>query len=439
MGEGTHCHLSMIDIAAIALVFLIFSLTSRKLAKSVINAPIFFLISGIFIGSDLLTSAGVGDIAPILLFVGVTTLGLSFFNNAARTGFSALKGDISLPFRLLFLGLPLTVLAGTFLAVWLFPELKWIEAALLAVILTPSDTNLIGLVLNNPRVPQRIRQAINIESSLNDGFTTPMASILIILSQVQLRYNVVKYRLIEPFQQIAVAILVGIFVGALGGWFLRLAEEKKWIVPSFQGLVFPSLTMLVLSLSAYYGGNYFIASFVAGIFLTLFIKQISEKEISFSDTLMNLFNLLIFLFLGQIFFELKEEFTWQIFLYAFLSLTLVRILPISIAMWRKKLDISSLLFMGWFGPRGLASIVLATIVVAGVPDIPHGHTIILTVVVTVSMSVVLHGLTAIPFSQWYGDRMEKLPPSAPELYVEDDDFSTLVQSRFAEYQQKWKF
>jgi len=94
--------------------------------------------------------------------------------------------------------------------------------------------------------------------------------------------------------------------------------------------------------------------------------------------------------------------------------------------------------MGWFGPRGLASIVLATIVVAGVPDIPHGHTIILTVVVTVSMSIILHGLTALPFSQWYGKRMEKLPPSAPELYVEDD-LSALVQSRFAEYQQRWKF
>ena len=429
----------MIDIAAIALVFLIFSLISRKLARSVINAPIFFLISGIFIGSDLLSSAEVGDIAPILLFVGVTTLGLSFFNNAARTGFSALKGDISLPFRLLFLGLPLTVLAGTFLAVWLFPELKWIEAALLAVVLTPSDTNLIGLVLNNPRVPQRIRQAINIESSLNDGFTTPMASILIILSQVQLKYEVVKYHLVEPFQQIAVAIVVGIFVGAIGGWFLHLAKERKWIVPSFQGLVFPSLTMLALSTSAYFGGNYFIASFVTGIFLTIFIKQIGEREIAFSDTLMNLFSLLIFIFFGQMLYNLREEITWQVLLYAFFSLTIVRILPVSISMWRKKLDFSTLLFMGWFGPRGLASIVLATIVVAGVPDIPHGDTIILTVVVTVSMSIVLHGLTAIPFSQWYGDRMEKLPPSAPERYMEDDHFSTLVQSRLAEYQEKWKF
>ena len=409
----------MIDIASIAFVFLIFSLISRKLEKTIINAPIFFLISGILIGSDLIKSVGLSDVRPILLFVSITTLGLSFFINAARTGLRALRGDISLPINLLVFGLPLTVLLGTLLATWLFPQLKWVEAALLAVILSPSDTNLISHALNNSRIPARIRQAINIESSLNDGLTTPIAAILIALSQVQFGYATIKYHLAFPFQQILVAILAGALVGALGGWLLQLAEKKEWVVPSFQGLVLPSLTILALSLSAEFGGNYFIASFVAGIFLTFFVKEISQHQIAFSETLTNLLSLLIFLFLGQMLFKLKEEITWQIFAYALGSLTFVRIMPVALALWRKKLHPASILFIGWFGPRGLASIVLAIIAVGNLSDIQHGDAIILVVAVTVSLSIILHGLSAIPFSLWYEKRMEKLPPEAVEIYIAD--------------------
>jgi NhaP-type Na+/H+ or K+/H+ antiporter len=404
----------MIEIAAIALVFLIFSLLSRRLANTVVSAPMFFLLVGILLASDLVRIVSFEDAAPLLLYVGVAALGFSFFTDASRISLAALPGNISLPARLLLVGLPLTFLLGTLLAHWLMPKLVWVEAALLAVILTPADTGLITVFLNTPQVPKRVRQALNIESSLNDGLTTPIAAILIVLSQTRLGYEPIHYRLSFPVEQILVALLVGAAVGGLGGWLLRKAVRQEWIVPSFQGLVFPSLTILALTLASYLNGNYFIACFVGGATLGFFARDLSPQHSAFVETLTHLLSLVVFLFLGAIVVELWSALTWPIIFYALLSLTVVRILPVAAAMWGKGLRWESLLCLGWFGPRGLASIVLATIVVANVSGIPHADTIIAAVAATVALSVILHGVSAIPLVAWYSRRMGRLGAKAPE-------------------------
>lgn len=404
----------MIEIAAIALVFLFFSLLSRRLAKTVISAPMFFLLAGILLASDLVRVVSFEDAAPMLLYVGVAALGLSFFTDASRISLAALPGNISLPARLLLVGLPLTFLLGTLLAYWLMPKLVWAEAALLAVILTPADTGLITVFMNTPQVPVRVRQALNIESSLNDGLTTPIAAILITLSQSRLGYEPMRYRLYFPVEQILVALLVGASVGGLGGLLLRKAVRQEWIVPSFQGLVFPSLTMLALTLASYLNGNYFIACFVGGAALGFFVHDFSPQHSAFAETLTHLLSLVVFLFLGAKVVELWSAITWPIIFYALLSLTVVRILPVAAAMWGKGLRWESLLCLGWFGPRGLASIVLATIVVGNLSGIPHAETIIAAVAATVALSVVLHGASAIPLVAWYSRRMERLRAESPE-------------------------
>ena len=416
----------MIEIAAIALMFLAFSLFSRRLANTVISAPMFFLLGGMLLASDLVRLVSFEDIEPVLLYVGITALGLSFFNDASRIKLNALRGNVHLPARLLFIGLPLTFLLGTLLAGWLIPDLFWVEAALLAVILTPADTGLIAIVLSSPQVPVRIRQAINIESSLNDGLTTPIVAILVALSQTRLGYETISYRLSFPIEQIVIAMLVGLLVGGAGGWLLRHAVQKKWIVPSFQGLVFPSLTVLVLTIASALNGNYFIACFVGGATLGFFIQDFKQEHVGFSETLTHLLSLVVFLFLGAKLIESGDAISWQIVLYAILSLTLVRILPLSIAMLGNRLKPESMLFIGWFGPRGLASIVLADIVVGRVTGIPHANTIVSTVTVTVALSVVLHGVSAIPLIAWYAHRMTKLQPGAPEFQPAGE-----LPSRFA--------
>lgn len=404
----------MIEVAAIALVFLLFSLFSRKLAATLLSAPLFFLLAGLLLASDVVGLIRFQHLAPILQIVGVTALGLGFFNDAFRINLATRGSDLGLPARLLLLGLPLTFLLGALLARWLFPQLFWVEAALLAIVLTPADTGLISMLASSPRVPLRIRQAINVESSLNDGLTTPIAAIFIALSQTRLGYEGITYRLVAPFEQIAIAGLVGAVVGGLGGWLLKQAETRRWMAPSFHGLVFPSLTALALTAAAALGGNYFIACFLGGSVLGYVMQGVNQRESAFSETLTQLLSLVVFLFLGAKLVELWPAITWQMLLYALLSLTLVRMLPIAAALLGKGLRPESLLFVGWFGPRGLASIVLATIVVGNLPGIPHANTIVAAVTVTVSLSVLLHGISAMPLLIWYGRRMERLGPEAAE-------------------------
>ena len=426
----------MIEIAAIALVFLIFSLFSRILAKTVISAPMFFLGAGLLLASDLVRVVNFEDAAPMLLYVGVAALGLSFFTDASRISLAALPGNLSLPARLLLVGLPLTFLLGTLLAGWLLPGLFWVEAALLAVILTPADTGLITVFLNSPQVPARVRQALNIESSLNDGLTTPIAAILITLSQTRLGFESIGYRLSFPLEQILVALVVGLLVGGLGGWLLRHAVQKQWIVPSFQGLVFPSLTMLALTLASCLNGNYFIACFIGGVALGFFVRDFSPQHSGFAETLTHLLSLVVFLFLGAKVVQMWSVITWPIIFYALLSLTVVRILPVAAAMWGKGLRWESLLCLGWFGPRGLASIILATIVVNNLSGIPHAETIIAAVAATVALSVVLHGVSAIPLVAWYSRRMERLGAESPENRPVDDIPSRLGWSAVAGHSER---
>jgi NhaP-type Na+/H+ or K+/H+ antiporter len=404
----------MIEIGTIALVFLVFSLFSRKMARTVITAPLFFLATGLLLASTLVRVVSFEGLGSVFLLVGTAALGLSFFVDASRISLSTVRANLSLSGRLLLIGLPLTFLLGTLLARWLLPTLFWVEAALLAIILTPADTGLVILALSSSRVPSRIRQTINLESSLNDGLTTPIAAVLMALSQTRLGFVPIRYRLYYPFEQIVISLLVGAAVGGIGGWLLQRAVHKQWMVPSFQGLVVPALTVLALVLAVYLGGNQFIACFAGGIALGFFIHAFDQQLSAFAETVVNLLYMMVFLMLGAKMIEVWDSITWRVVLYALLSLTAVRMLPVAVALWGSGLSRESVFFIGWSGSRGLASIVLALILVAALFGIPHRTDIISTVTVTVSLSVFLHGVSGIPLVSWYGRRMEALGAGAPE-------------------------
>jgi NhaP-type Na+/H+ or K+/H+ antiporter len=216
----------MIGLATIAAVFLIFSLVSQRLQKTVLTAPIFFVAAGLLLGSRLIRAVDFAQVAPFFLVVGIVALSLSFFNQASRVNPATLVGAAALPARLLLIGLPLTIVAGTLLAAGLFPGLTLIEAALLATILAPADTGLIPTVMASQRVPVRIRQALNVESSLNDGITTPFAALFMALAQTRLGSAAVTFHWLSPLTGVALALGVGLAVGGVGGWPLREADRR---------------------------------------------------------------------------------------------------------------------------------------------------------------------------------------------------------------------
>jgi NhaP-type Na+/H+ or K+/H+ antiporter len=404
----------MIGLATIAAVFLIFSLVSQRLQKTVLTAPIFFVAAGLLLGSRLIRAVDFAQVAPFFLVVGIVALSLSFFNQASRVNPATLVGAAALPARLLLIGLPLTIVAGTLLAAGLFPGLTLIEAALLATILAPADTGLIPTVMASQRVPVRIRQALNVESSLNDGITTPFAALFMALAQTRLGSAAVTFHWLSPLTGVALALGVGLAVGGVGGWPLREADRRGWISPGFQRLVFPSLTMIALPVAYVADGNYFVACFVAGMTTAWVLRDYGERHSRFSETAEHMFSLVVLLILGTEFVERLPALDWRIVLYAFLSLMLVRMVPVVIALLGKRLHWESVLFLGWFGPRGLASIVLGTLVLVTVPGIPHTETIAQVVMTTVVFSVVLHGASAIPLATRYGRRASQFEAEAPE-------------------------
>ena len=404
----------MIELASIAAVFLAFSLVSRRLESTILTAPTVFVAAGVVLGSSLIRALDFAQVATFFLVVGVVALSLSFFNQASRINPATLPGAAALPARLLLIGLPLTIVAGTLVAAGLFPGLTLIEAALLGVILAPADTGLIPAVMASQRVPVRIRQALNVESSLNDGITTPFAALFMALAQIRQGAADVTFHWLWPLTAAAVALGVGVAVGGVGGWLLREADRRGWISPGFQGLVFPSLTMIALSVAYVASGNYFIACFVAGMTTAWVLRDYGERHSRFSETAEHMFSLVVLLILGTEFVERLPSLDWRIVLYAVLSLTLVRMVPIAIAMLGKRLHWQSVLFLGWFGPRGLASIVLGTLVLVTVPGIPHTETIALVVMTTAVFSVVLHGASAIPLAAHYGRRASQFGVEAPE-------------------------
>ena len=404
----------MIELASIAAVFLAFGLVSRRLESTVLTAAIVFLGAGLLLGSPLIRAVDFQHVAPFFLAVGVVALSLSFFNQASRINPATLPGAAGLPARLLLIGLPLTIVAGALLAAWVFPGLTIGEAALLGAILAPADTGLIPAVMGSKRVPVRIRQALNVESSLNDGITTPFAALFMALTQNSLGFETASFHWLSPLTEMALALLIGLAVGGAGGWLLREADNRGWISPGFQGLVFPSLTMIALPAAYLLGGNYFVACFVAGITTAWVLGDYSERHSRFSETAGQMLSLLVLLILGTEFVERLPALGWRIVLYAVLSLTLVRMIPVATALLGTGLRRESVLFLGWFGPRGLASIVLGTLVLVTVSGIEHSETIVLTVMTTVVLSVVLHGASAIPLAVLYGRRASQFEESAPE-------------------------
>jgi len=403
----------MIELAVIAGVFLAFSLVSRRLQRTVLTASIFFVVAGLLLGSPLIRAVNFDQAAPFFLVVGVVALSLGLFNQASRINPATLPGTAALPARLLLIGVPLTIIVGTLVGTWLLPGLTLVEAALLAIVLAPADTGMIPTVVGSERVPARIRQALNVESSLNDGITTPFATLFMSLAGAQLGMEAATFLWLSPLTEAGLALLVGLAVGGLGGWLLREADRSGWVSRGFQEFVFPSLAMIAMPVAYLAGGNYFIACFVAGTTTAWVLRDYGERYGHFSELAEQILSLVVLLILGTELVDRLSALNGRIVLYSVLSLTLVRMVPVAIAMLGKKLRWESVLFLGWFGPRGLASVVLGSLVLVQLSGL-HSDTIALAVMTTVLFSVVLHGVSAIPLTVRYGRRAAQFPADAPE-------------------------
>lgn len=406
-------------VLLVALAVLLYGLVSRRLERSVVTPPMVFVAIGLLLGPDALDLIEGETQREIFHLLAELTLVIVLFTDAARIRFARLREDFAIPLRLLGLGLPLMLVLGTVTALIVFPGFGWLEAAILATVLAPTDAALGQAVVSNPRVPTRIRQALNVESGLNDGICVPVITILLSLAAMEASGEP-GFWLRFTAAQLLLGPLVGAAVGFAGARVIEACTERGWMREDYRQLAAVSLALIAYGLAEIVGGNGFIASFVAGLTIGNVTRGESEGLFSFADTEGQLLSLLTFLLFGaMVAGPARLAATPRALGYAVLSLVLLRPLSVALATLGLGLHRRTVAFLGWFGPRGLASVLFA-ILVLDTPELLAAAEVYEIAGLTILLSVFAHGLSAVPAAETYArdaEAMREVPDMAgmPEL------------------------
>lgn len=404
----------MTFLGLLAVVVAVFALVSRVGERVGVTPPMAFVAAGVLVGPGLLDFLDVPLEDPALLLVAEVALVLVLFSDASRVKVHALRGAAGLPARLLILGMPLTIAAGAGAGALLLTDLAFWEAAIVGAVLAPTDAALGQAVLSDRSVPVRVRQALNVESGLNDGLSVPFLTLFVALAASESGVGSAGHWARFAAEQIGFGMAVGAAVGLAGGRVLESAVDRGWATGVFQQLAALSLAVGAWAAAGAVGGNGFIAAFVAGLLAAVVMARCVQHLVEFTEDEGQLLNLAVFFFFGALLPELLRAADWRVALYAALSLTVIRAVPVAIALLGMGLRPSSVAFVGWFGPRGLASIILALVVVEEQAELPGLETILAAMAMTVLASIVTHGVSARPLAKRFGHAAKDLPPHAEE-------------------------
>jgi NhaP-type Na+/H+ or K+/H+ antiporter len=384
-------------LAIFAFIIFLYSIFAARIEKMLINGPLLFVLAGIIAGPLVLNLVDLTISSTDFENLANLTLALVLFTGASKVNLKVLKSFIKIPSRLLMIGLPLTIVFGLFAGYFVFDGFSWIELAILATVLAPTDAALGEAVVTNKAVPPKVREALNVESGLNDGISVPIFLLLLALFKAGSTVHDISL----PFalglfaKEIGIGLLAGITVMYFGSKLLVYSESRKWIGEGWKPTIVIALAFTCFSLADIFGGSGFIACFTGGFIYGIVNKKYKSNLQKHAEGLANGLTFVIWFLFGLIVVGTYfSQITWQIFLYAVLSLTIVRLIPVIIALIKRKLALKEKLFIAWFGPRGLASIVFAIMLLD--IKLPHEETIITTILCTVFLSVVLHGITANP-------------------------------------------
>ena len=394
-------------LALIVALFLGYALVSRRLEHSPVTGPMIFTGAGVLAALILVKQgASIGTLAldvrddaiQILLEM---TLVIILFSDAVLIDTRAIRKEAFLPGRLLGIGLPMTIVFGTIAAMLIVPGLGFWPAAVVAVILAPTDAALGQAVVSNERVPGLIRQGLGVESGLNDGIAVPFLTIAVAGAANEMQNSA---EIVQVFvEEIGLAVVIGVVVGWLGAVAVRYAYEHGWMTRGWRQVSVVALAMLCFALADPIGGSGFIAAFVGGLVFGAKVRREYPDVCEFSEGVAHVMTMFAFLVFGVfILAPALGVVTWQIVLYAVLSLTIVRMVPVALSLIGTGLAWPTQLYIGWFGPRGLASLVFMGTVVVGA-DADQAAAILAVGATTVGLSVLLHGLSAWPASARYAD------------------------------------
>jgi NhaP-type Na+/H+ or K+/H+ antiporter len=389
-----------VEIAILALFIFFYSLVAGRIEHSRASGPMVFVCAGMFMG-PLGIGWFEGDISTSgLRVLADLTLALFLFIDAANADFMILKRQFRIPFRMLVFGLPGSIFLGALFAALLFDVLTIYEAAILGTMLAATDAALGKAVITNKNVPSKIREGLNIESGLNDGICVPILLVFIALAHgntVEGGGPMLALKLVS--QEIGIGLLVGLGFTAIAAWLFRWCLRGDWISEVWMQITVVGLSIACFASAQSLHGSGYIAAFSGGLLFGYRSNQMTHKLVHAAEGIGETLALFTWLLFGAtVIGQTLKFFTWTMFVYTLLSLTIIRMLPIYLSMLGTGESMSSKLFLGWFGPRGLASIVFAIIVVN--ESLPGARFMALVVILTVFSSLIAHGVSANPLARW---------------------------------------
>ena len=390
------------DLAIVSALVFAWGTLSARLERFDVTAPIIFVLAGLLLTHGPLATLGFVPSPELVKALAEVTLVLVLFSDASRVGLRDLHADLGWCLRLLGIGLPLTIGLGTLLALGLFNGISIWLALLVGAALAPTDAALGAGVMMNPAVPARIRQLLNIESGLNDGIATPV--VLVAIAGAETAEHAASIGPGAAVAELALGLLVGAVVGGAGGFVVNVARRRGWAAGGFAGSAVLALAVCAYACALALHGNGFIAAFVGGLAYRTCGGPRGERLVPYVEETGALVSLLVWLAFGAIaVVPALQSLTWQTVLYAVLSLTVVRMAPVALSLIGAGLGRPAVAFVGWFGPRGLASVVFALLAMEDIGKVAGPA--VSVIALTVLLSVAAHGLTADPLARRYGPRL----------------------------------
>jgi NhaP-type Na+/H+ or K+/H+ antiporter len=391
--------------AVLMLLVLGWAVASHLLSRVNITGALVFLVAGYLLGNPTWGPLAVDVDSSSIHLLAELTLALLLFSDASRVNVSELKHDVRFPTRLLGIGLPLSIIVGSVIAALMFGDLSWALAAFVGATLAPTDAALSAQVVNDERIPIRLRRALNVESGLNDGIATPIVVAMLAVAAVDLGVAHHSHEEGRAVLELVIGIGVGLAVGVGSAVLIAVGSRRGWIVTGGRRLATLAAALTSFSLAVAIDGNGFIAAFVAGIAfgasLPAGVADV-EEVCELPEFVGELLALAVWFLFGAALVPIAlNHLSASTLAYAVLSLTLVRLLPVALATLGMGLDRPTVLFVGWFGPRGLASVVFALLAVEELGTSAVVGQAVGVVALTVLLSVVLHGASAGPLGSRY--------------------------------------
>jgi NhaP-type Na+/H+ or K+/H+ antiporter len=391
--------LNLAVLVVVAATFLVWSLIVARVERWNLTAPMFFVIVGFslmhwpfHVEALHLGSTAIREVAEI-------TLAVVLFGDAARVSVNELRHDAAVPTRLLTIGLPLSMVLGTVLAHLLLPGVGWWVCAVVGAAVAPTDAALGAAIVDDERVPERIRRILNVESGLNDGIATPFVKFFLVAAVVGTSLETSSSG--RAVVELVVGAVGGVLIGAAGGWLLVRARAAGWTTASTTALGVTALALVAYAACIEAGGNGFVAAFVAGLAYGTVTRHADEAALEFTHESGQLLSMVVWFLFGAVMLPALAEATWHDIAFALAALTVARMVPVALALLGTGFDRATIVVLGWFGPRGLASVVFALLAYESLAP-GDGLRVVTVITATVLFSVVLHGASAAPVGKRYG-------------------------------------